>query len=481
MFKFEALVIDIESELRFALKRLDIEGVRTLFLIEKGKLVGSITNGDIRRGLALGETNKSNLRNFANMNPVFLTEKSSPEEIYRSFSSGVELVPVLNEENEIVDIISSADKSTIPISEPSIGALEIELVNKVLKSNWISSTGTFVNEFENNFSEYIGSTNALSVCNGTQAIVLALIALGVGVGDEVIVPSLTFGATANAVLQIGATPVFIDIEIVSLGLDPNLLENVISDKTKAIIVVHLYGKPSHLTEIFNFAKKRNLMVIEDCAEALGTTYGTSHVGIHSDAGTFSFFANKTITTGEGGMVTFRDEETYQKAKLIRSHGFDPQNRYWHLTWGSNFRLTNIQAAIGVAQLERIDEFVKKKKEIASSYEAIFLSLAIGEIINEQAITWGTSSHWLNTVQFSNDVVIQDLVEYLASKRIETRRIFHPLPHQPAFRTISEENLTYPNSDLVFSRGLCLPSSTSITEPQIRRVINEVANFIRARE
>jgi len=224
----------------------------------------------------------------------------------------------------VVDVLFKSEARTIPIAEPNLGPREIELVNETLTSNWISSSGIYVQEFEDSFSRYTGAKNVLSVCNGTQAIALALAALGIEPGDEVIVPALTFGATANAVIQVGAIPIFADVDASTFGLSQATIERVVTSKTKAILIVHLYGRPSNLEEILSYAKPRNILVIEDCAEALGTTFQNLHVGTQSDAGTFSFFANKTITTGEGGMVCFKDKAAYEKAKLIRSHGFDPK-------------------------------------------------------------------------------------------------------------------------------------------------------------
>lgn len=471
------LLLEVNKPLSDALRMLDSENVEVIFIVDQGVLVGSLTNGDIRRKMAAGATNTTNLRDVMNSNPHFVNEYSSPQAIYREFTKGVSCIPVLNTSHRVVDVLRKDSGKTIPISEPNLSGREIELVNEALSSNWISSAGIYVQEFEQMFATFTGANYALSVCNGTQAIALALSSLEINPGDEVIIPALTFGATANAVIQVGAIPVFADIEESSYGLSLKNIEPKVSPKTKAILLVHLYGRPVKLREILEFAEQKNIKVIEDCAEAIGTTHRGKHVGTESDAGTFSFFANKTITTGEGGMVTFKNREAFEKAKLVRSHGFDPSNRYWHLTWGTNMRMTNIQAAIGVGQMERVDKLISRKIEIARIYNLLFLEKMSNIIVVRSEIDWGQDSSWLYVLEFTNGTNIQGLTDYLASKKIETRRIFPPLPIQPAFSKYATPNDIFPASTQLYDRAICLPSSTNISQLDQIEVVRKIADFI----
>ena len=255
------------------------------------------------------------------------------------------------------------------------------------------------------------------------------------------------------------------------------IEPVITPKTKAILIVHLYGRPSNLEEILGFAKSRNILVVEDCAEALGTTFQDLHVGTQSDAGTFSFFANKTITTGEGGMVCFKDSAVYEKAKLIRSHGFDPNNRYWHLTWGTNMRLTNMQAAIGVAQMERLEELVGAKKKIAKIYDELISDNLSGLVLQGKDTILEGDSYWLYVLEFAENVDIDGLVHYLSERGIETRRVFPPLNLQPAFQNYVLPNSSFSVSQQKFESGICLPSSTKLKLVDQVKVIDGVKNYL----
>lgn len=477
MQNYKKLLVDIKNPLSEALSLLDTVGNEVIFIVEDGILKGSLTNGDVRRGLAGGSTNQESISAFMNSNPHFIFESASPLDTYRAFSNGVSCIPILNTNFVVVDVLFKSESRNIPIAEPNLSSREIELVNEALKSNWISSSGTYVQEFEDSFSRYTDAKFALSVCNGTQAIALALAALGVKPGDEVIVPALTFGATANAVIQVGAIPVFADIDDQTLGLSLATIEPKVTSKTKAILVVHLYGRPSELGEILEYAKSRGIYVVEDCAEAIGTTYKNRHVGTQSDAGTFSFFANKTITTGEGGMVCFRDRPTYEKAKLIRSHGFDPKNRYWHLTWGTNMRLTNIQAAIGVGQMERIHELVGAKRKLAEAYNVLISDKLSNHVRDPKASSIPGDSFWLYFLEFADSIDIEALILYLSERSIEVRRAFPPLNLQPAFQQYVTATEVFPVSQKKFESGICLPSSTKLQLIDQVKVIDAIQQYI----
>src|SRR6201986_5199804 len=257
----------------------------------------------------------------------------------------------------------------LPISQPQIGPREKELVLDALDSGWVSWIGKYIDEFEARFARYCGTEYSLAVSNGTTGLHLALAALGVGPGDEVIVPDLTFVASANAVAYTGATPVLADIDPDTLCLDPASVRALISPRTKAIMPVHLYGHPADMDALTEIAGAHGIALIEDAAEAHGAEYKGRRVGGLAKCGVFSFYGNKIITTGEGGMLTTNDADFYTLARRLRDHAMSPQRRYFHEERGFNYRITNLQAALGVAQLERITDFLARRAESMDWYNA----------------------------------------------------------------------------------------------------------------
>jgi perosamine synthetase len=257
--------------------------------------------------------------------------------------------------------------SKIPVYQPDLTGKEREYVLDCLESSWISSKGKYLPLFEDAFAKHVGVSFATGVCNGTVALHLALVALGLGPGDEVIVPTLTYIASANAITYCGAMPVFVDSLRNTWQMDPEDVLRKITPRTRAIMVVHLYGHPCDMDVIRGLADKHRLFVIEDCAEAIGTKYRDRHVGNFGDIATFSFFGNKTITTGEGGMVVTNDPTLFDRAVHFKGQGLAAHRQYWHDVIGYNYRMTNICAAIGLAQLERVDDFLSRKRALAKYY------------------------------------------------------------------------------------------------------------------
>ena len=259
------------------------------------------------------------------------------------------------------------DRKTIPVSHPVLGGNEKRYVLECLETGWISSIGRFIRLFEDAFGRYCEARHAIACNNGTTALHLALAGLGTGPGDEIIVPTLTYIATANAVRYCGAQPVFADSEPGTMTVDPARIEERITARTKGIVVVHLYGHPADMDPILEVARRRGLFVVEDAAEAHGALYRGRKAGSLGDVATFSFYGNKIITTGEGGMVTTNDAALSERIRILRGQGMDPGRRYWFPVVGYNYRMTNIAAAIGLAQLEQIYRFIEKRLEIACRY------------------------------------------------------------------------------------------------------------------
>lgn len=363
----------------------------------------------------------------------------------------------------------------IPVLEPSLNGNELQYVTECIESNWVSSQGKFVTRFENIFEKKILGYHALAVSNGTVALHLALVALGIGPGDEVIVPDLTFAASINAILHCGASPVLVDVDINTCVLDPIQVRNAIGSKTRAIMVVHLYGFPCDMDVFCKMAKELDLLIIEDAAEALGSEYKGQPVGGFGDAATFSFFGNKTITTGEGGMVLFRNEKVAEKARVLRDHGMSKEQRYWHEVVGFNYRMTNLQAAVGVAQIERLDSFIEKKCNIAKKYNKVLSE--IEGIQTPVDLTWGINSFWLywikiDPLSLSPKVMAQELRE----AGVETRAFFYPLHIQPPYLSLKKHG-ELKNSSMLAETGLCLPSAVTLTNDNQEWVITCIKKIV----
>jgi len=361
----------------------------------------------------------------------------------------------------------------IPISKPSITEKEISYGTDAIRSTWISSLGKYIDEFEKGFANFSDAKYGIALMNGTVAIQLALEAAGVKAGDEVIVPDLSFVATANAVLYIGATPVFIDIDPFNLCMDPDRLEEAITSRTKAIIPVHLYGHPADMQRINAIAEDHGLFVIEDAAEAHGATINGKKVGSWGICATFSFYGNKNITTGEGGMITTNDEKLYERCKFLRDHAMSSTKRYWHPERGYNFRMTNIQAAIGCAQLQRIDEIMQAKQRIFKSYSR---ELKSSSVILNQTSPWATNAYWLMAARIKglNEERRDALMAGLKEKGVDSRPFFYPMSSLPYLPDSSKTPVSYE----IFKEGINLPTYVDLTDEDIHFVCQTLLSVIK---
>jgi perosamine synthetase len=352
----------------------------------------------------------------------------------------------------------------IPVSHPVFAGNEKKYVNECLDDVWISSAGEFIGAFESAFARFCGVTEAISCNNGTAALHLALQALGVSPGDEVIVPTLTYIATANAVRYCNATPVFVDSEPRTMNVDPAGIEARITPRTRGIIVVHLFGHPVDMNPILNLASRRGLFVLEDAAESHGALYLGAKTGALGTAATFSFFGNKIITTGEGGMVTTCDKELAGKMRLLRGQGMDPQRRYWFPIVGNNFRMTNIEAALGLAQLEKIDYHLETRRKIASWYGRHLVPLQDRlELPTEEP--WARHSYWIYSILLKNGGSSDrdKLMRQLAMAGIETRPVFYPMHVMPPYL---ERLGSYPVAESCSGRGILLPTHGLLEEEDV---------------
>jgi perosamine synthetase len=362
----------------------------------------------------------------------------------------------------------------IPVYQPSLGGNEKRYVNECLDSTWISSKGEFLPRFEQSFAGYTGAAYATAVCNGTVAIHLALVALGIGPGDEVIVPTLTYIASVNAIAYTGATPVFVDSLRDSWQLDPEDVRRKITPKTRAIMAVHLYGHPADMPAVMEIAREAGLFVVEDCAEAFGTRIAGRHVGTFGDIATFSFFGNKTITTGEGGMVVTNDATLADRAVHFKGQGLAKHRVYWHDVIGYNYRMTNICAAIGLAQMERADELLARKLALAARYDAALSDAGVE--LHRATRPEYQHSYWMYSVLVPSgmrDGVMADLRE----AGIETRPLFYPAHTMPMYSQRYERHRVA--EDLGW-RGINLPSWPDLLPEQVQHVAESLAESVAMR-
>jgi len=356
----------------------------------------------------------------------------------------------------------------IPVAAPVLDGREAEYVMECLETTWISSAGRFITAFEQAFAEYCGVRNAVAVNNGTTALHLALVALDLKAGDEVLVPSLTYIASANAVTYCGAVPVFVDNDRRTLNLSVEELERHITPRTRGIMPVHLFGHPADMDPILDLARRHGLFVLEDAAEAAGATYKGRRTGGLGHCATFSFFGNKIITTGEGGMVTTDDDALAQRLRLYRGQGMDPERRYWFPVIGYNYRMTNIAAGIGLAQLERIAHHQAARRAVAAGYQQRLANLQ-DRLILPLVEPWAEHAHWMYMVMLDGAARDRrdEVMARLDGQGIETRPVFYPLHTMPPYAHLASRPL--PNAEDCARRGICLPTHGRLTDDDLDRI------------
>ncbi|QIL01453.1 DegT/DnrJ/EryC1/StrS aminotransferase family protein [Sphingomonas sinipercae] len=360
----------------------------------------------------------------------------------------------------------------IPVYTPDLSGNEERYVADAVRSSWISSLGPYIDRFEGALREAIGTPHVIVLANGTVALHLALHCLDIGPGDEVIVPTFTYIASVNAIAQTGATPVLADVSPHDWLLDPDDVERLITPRTKAIMPVHLYSGVCD-PRLYAIARERGLKVVEDCAEVLGTTVGGRHVGLDGDVSTFSFFGNKTVTTGEGGAVTTSDEGLAARLRKVKGQGQSLTRRYWHDELGFNYRMTNICAAIGTAQMERLDAILARKRQIASMYRE---ALSPAGLEFQQTGADVQSSEWLVTLLLPRGVDRDAIMAGLSARGIDTRPVFYCAHQLPMYRS----DRPFPVAEDIAARGISLPSYPALTDEQVRQVSDALLDLLPAR-
>lgn len=475
--KIERNLLPDTCTLRDVMSRLN-EGVNGIVLLvdRDGVLCGVATDGDIRRAIISGRSLDTLASSVASKSFVFGHASANSTVNLALLNDRIRHLPIIDTRGRPVDLLTWAELWRTPLVRPFLGGNETKYLNDCLASGWISSQGPYIERFQTAFQEYLGDGRALCTSSGTTALHLALMALGIGRGDEVIVPDLTFGATANVVMHAGATPVFVDVDPITWTLDPSAMRSAISPRTKAVIPVHLYGHPCDMDPIMELAKKHDLKVVEDCAEALGAEYKGRKVGLIGDVGCFSFFANKVITTGEGGMAITANGALYDSMSTLRDHGMSKTRRYWHLSPGYNYRMTNLQAAIGLAQIEKIDDFLLRRIKMAECYNSCVEAIDGLEV--PPKATWARNIYWLYTVLVNHErlgINRDQLAAELQDRGVETRPVFHPLRLQPAYENCMSSSCSA--SDDISSRGLSLPTGNDMTIEDAQKVCDAILHVL----
>ena len=367
-------------------------------------------------------------------------------------------------------IASGSPDNLIPVYQPDLTGNERRYVLDCVESGWISSIGKYTGQFERMLCDYTGSKHAAAVSNGTVALHLALHCLDIGPGDEVIVPTFTYIASVNTIAQTGATPVFVDSRADDWLLDVDDVRRKITPRTKAIMAVHLYGSVCDMPALVALAKEYGLKIVEDCAEALGSTLHGTHVGLFGDVGTFSFFGNKTVTTGEGGMVITQDEGLASRMRKVKGQGQSLERRYWYDELGFNYRMTNICAAIGVAQMERIVPILERKRRIAQLYRA---GLRDSPVEFQRSIEGVVSSDWLVSVLLPSGEDRAGVMRRLAELGVDSRPAFYCAHGMPMYRTGG----SHPVAEDISARGISLPSYPALTDEQVVSICDRLSSAI----
>ncbi len=377
----------------------------------------------------------------------------------------------------------------IPVNEPLLMEREAELVAECVRTGWVSSAGRFIDEFERQWAEYCGRRHGIAVCNGTAALQVAVAALGLEPGDEVILPTFTIISCVLAVIQAGGTPVLVDSHPRTWTMDVDAVAKRVTSRTKAIMAVHIYGHPANMDPILELAERHGLAVIEDAAEAHGAEYLSRRAqsqgvwlrcGKFGTASCFSFYANKLITTGEGGMIVTDDARIAEKTRLLRNLYFHPARRYYHEAMGFNFRMTNLQAALGLGQFERMEAIVAKKRWMGHEYTRHLQDLATLQLPPQEP--WARSVYWMYGIVVSADTGMSaaEVAHALHGRGVETRPFFLGMHQQPVFRRRGWFlNESYPVAEHLAAQGLYLPSGMALTDDQLLRVVEVVREVLPA--
>jgi perosamine synthetase len=461
----ESLLCNADAPLISAISKIDANGMNCVFVVDEHlRFLGLLTDGDVRRKLIEGLSLQVKVGEVCNTSAAVARDSEDYQTMLSKITPGVWILPVVNDTRVVVDYFEYRNRVHIPVSAPDLSGNEFKYLSDAFQSTWISSSGEYIKRFEQAFADYCGCKYGVAVSNGTTAISLALSAIGIKPGDEIIVPDLTFAATINTVIHAGGTPVIVDIDKDSWCIDPNKILQALTPKTKAIIPVHLYGQPCDMPHIAELAQDNGLYIVEDCAEAHGAMVQGRKVGSFGDVGCFSFFANKIITTGEGGMCVTNDAAVYEKMMIDRDHGMSKSRKYWHERVGYNFRMTNLQAAIGLAQFERIGTILAQRRNVEETYRK-YLSQLDSFTFQQDALYGSSRVVWLMSLLLKSGVR-DNVVAELQTHKVDVRPFFYPLSMMEIYKKYAQSTDV---SHRISAQGINLPTANSISHRAIQRV------------
>ena len=459
----EKLVCTKDKTVYEVMKTINQNERGCVFIVDQmERLCDVLTDGDIRRILLDGHGLHEKIEPLLKGRFEYAHVGETERQLLARINKTIRILPIVDHNFKVVDYFEFQNSLYVPVASPDLKGNELKYLTDAFLSTWISSAGEYVDRFEKGFADFCNTSEAVAVSNGTAALHLALLALGIGEGDEVIVPDLTFAATINAVLYVNATPVIVDVEEDSWCINPCQISKAITPRTKAIIPVHLFGQPCDMLNIMYIARQNGLYVIEDCAQAHGAVFADMKVGSIGDVGCFSFFGNKVITCGEGGMCTTNSPEIAEKIRVFRDHGMSKDKRYWHDTIGYNYRLTNLQASIGLAQLERIDSILEQRAKVETMYRRSLKNcsnISFQEFFkNRDKITW--------LVSCLVDGDREDYIKSLAAVGIDCRPFFYSLSTMPLYAEYCHSNEV---SKRVSEKGIMFPTGNNVNRHSIERV------------
>lgn len=469
----EKMLCSVRATIREAMICINENCKGIVFIVdENSKLAGIMTDGDIRRLLIDGCGMDDVVHNHMLTEFIYATVHDEPKDIAKKFDSDIKIIPIVDDDMKPVNYAEYNKNTHMALAQPQLTGNEYKYLMDAFLSTWISSTGKYVTQFEENFSKFCGAKYGVAVSNGTVALHLALSALGIGEGDEVIVPDITFAATINAVIYTGAKPVIVDVEADSWCMSSDALEKAITPNTKVVVPVHIYGQPCDMGRICEIAMKHQLYIVEDCAEAHGAKWNHRRVGSFGIISCFSFYGNKVITTGEGGMCITDSEELNEKMRILRDHGMSRKKKYHHEVVGFNYRMTNLQAAIGVAQLERIDDILDWRMQLEEQYRKRFsmingVTMQKNDLPDRDKITWLVS---ILVEERKRDQVL----EMLKENGIDTRNFFIPLSEMELYKKYAGECR---QSKKISRMGLNLPTTHEIRGKDIETIANLIESVL----
>ena len=458
------------ATIKNVIEKIKLNGQGACFITnDKEKVVGIMTDGDIRKIILRKIPISQKVKKYYNKKLLKLPVEKSSEQIQKNIKKGIKIIPLLNKKKELVDYVSRTKNKNIPLVKPDLSGNEINYLIDCIKSTFVSSRGKYVDMFEKKFRIYYKSKFSLSVSSCTGGLMLIMNSLRLKKNDEVIVPNVTFISPVNAVLHANAKPVFCDIDERTFTLKPESLKKLITKKTKAIVCVHTYGHPCDMDKIQKIAGGKKIKIIEDCAEAIGTEYKNKKIGTFGDFSVFSFFGNKTLTTGEGGMILFKNKADYLKSLILRDHGMNLKKKYWHDDIGFNFRMTNMQAALGVAQMEKINLIIKEKIRIAKVYKKYLINC--NNIILPIKKNWAKHSFWLYNViiKNANEKKRDNLIRKLQQIGIEVRPMFYPASDMKIYSKFKKNK----NLSKISYKGISLPSYIGLSNSDIRFICKKL--------